>query len=121
MQPTIGDLIIPPLLHQAGCIPMPTAIARVYTNEGFVIAADGRSFNHKTQEPHNENTQKIFPIQVSADIQLAYSIAGFVEIGATTECPTLNLVRIVEDNCPDLNRNPPEQFRDYIGRLFERI
>jgi hypothetical protein len=41
---------------QICCIPMSTAIVRIYTAEGFVIAADGFS----TEDPTG-NAQKIFP------------------------------------------------------------
>jgi len=61
------------------CISMPTAISRVYTNEGFVVAADGRAQNSETGES-NDSTQKIFLIN-KPGIALAYSLAGTVVIG----------------------------------------
>lgn len=61
-------------------VSMPTAIVRTYTNEGFVIAADGRKT--KTQDGSvvvvSDATQKIFPVVGQAQ-SLAYAIAGTVQ------------------------------------------
>jgi len=58
---------------------MPTAIVRVYTNEGFVIAADGRNLNSEAQPGTDpiitDEAQKIFPAQ-HHKASLAYAIAG---------------------------------------------
>jgi hypothetical protein len=52
---------------------MSTAIARIVTPEGFVIAADGRAFDKIKQVVVSESEQKIFPV---SGTRLAYSIAG---------------------------------------------
>src|ERR1035437_8402022 len=59
---------------------MSTAIARVYTPEGFVIAADGRQANNMTKEVVNDSVRKIFSIQHQTR-QLAYAIAGPIAFG----------------------------------------
>lgn len=63
------------------CIPMPTAISRIYTKEGFVVAADSRSQNSETGE-NCDSTQKIFLVN-KPGILLAYSLAGTVGITPT--------------------------------------
>lgn len=41
---------------------MSTAIARIYTPEGFVVAADGRTLNAATGKVGTDTMQKIFPL-----------------------------------------------------------
>ena len=53
---------------------MPTAIVRLYTPEGWVIAADGRKRNSETGETWDD-TQKIFPV-IQRGRSLVYGIAG---------------------------------------------
>src|ERR1017187_1690816 len=61
------------------CIPMSTAISRVYTKDGFVVAADGRAQNSEDGSIISDSTQKIFLIN-QPNISLAYSLAGTVGI-----------------------------------------
>jgi hypothetical protein len=42
---------------------MPTALCRVYTDQGFVIAADGRLYEADLGKPINESMKKVFPIE----------------------------------------------------------
>jgi hypothetical protein len=56
---------------------MATAIARVYTPEGFVVAADGRKINHSNPSDIQDTAQKILPVQ-SEWVDLACSFAGAV-------------------------------------------
>jgi hypothetical protein len=56
------------------CIPMSTAISRVYTPEGFVIAADGRSLN-KRGEKLSDSVRKIFGVE-HPNRQLAFTACG---------------------------------------------
>lgn len=73
----IGGLWLRPVAY----VPMSTAIVRIYTPEGFVIAADGRKGNTVTREVATDSVQKVFPVDHS-DKQLAYSFAGTAGIGA---------------------------------------
>jgi hypothetical protein len=52
---------------------MPTAIARLLTPEGFVIAADLRSNDRLYQTVYSESAQKIFP---TSDKKLACALGG---------------------------------------------
>lgn len=56
-----------------------TAIARIYTPEGFVIASDGRKTRSDTNAILSESEQKIFPID-EATRQLAYALSGAVQL-----------------------------------------
>ncbi len=62
-----------------GYVPMSTAIARIYTSEGFVIAADGREWNPANQEQVSNSARKIFSVEQPRR-QLAYAIAGAIRI-----------------------------------------
>lgn len=54
---------------------MSTAIARIYTPEGFVVAADGRAYDPDNRMVISDSVQKIFPIEQSRR-RLAYALAG---------------------------------------------
>ena len=60
---------------EGNTIPVSTAIARIYTSEGFVIAADGRQANGITRSVVSDSICKIFGIQ-HGNRQLTYAIAG---------------------------------------------
>jgi hypothetical protein len=57
------------------CRNMSTAIARIYTSEGFAIAADGRGHHGTDKTVATDSAQKIFTIS-TPDKSLAYAIAG---------------------------------------------
>jgi len=58
---------------------MSTAIARIYTKEGFVVAADGRRLSGKTGDIASDDVQKIFPL-VRAGCNMAFSVAGVAQL-----------------------------------------
>jgi hypothetical protein len=60
------------------CPSMSTAIARIYTPDGFVIAADGRKLNGQTGEVANDEVQKIFPLHYQAG-DMSCAIAGVAQ------------------------------------------
>ena len=60
-------------------ISMPTVIARIYTHDGFVVAADGRKLNGLTRQIASEADQKIFPL-LHRDGHLSCAFAGVVQI-----------------------------------------
>lgn len=53
-----------------------TAIARVYISDGFVVAADGREFDHRT-ERFRDDLQEIFHLHHQSG-EIICSIAGYV-------------------------------------------
>jgi hypothetical protein len=73
-----GDLFELDLIT-APCIEMSTSIVSIYTQEGFVIAADGRNYSLETQSIVSDSVQKIFPIE-KPDLCLAYSVSGTAEL-----------------------------------------
>ncbi len=86
---------------------MPTAIIRICTNEGMVIAADGRELKCRT-EINPKDTQKIFRIP-SAPV--AYAIFGSTGMSIVGDSPnSLNLIEEAKkarslvslDECDDL-------------------
>jgi len=52
-----------------------TAIARVYTPRGFVVAADGRKLNNQTGEIGGDEAQKVFRLSHTAG-EMCFSVAG---------------------------------------------
>jgi hypothetical protein len=57
---------------------MSTAIARIYTREGFVIAADGRE-SDQSGNVRSDRVQKIFSVEHPCR-RLAYTIAGKIQL-----------------------------------------
>ena len=71
------------------CAEMSTAIVRIHTPEGFVIAADGREMILKdcVLARKTDEAQKIFPI-ARKDLTCAYSFAGNCVFGQSDDDPT---------------------------------
>jgi hypothetical protein len=57
---------------------MSTAIARIYTQEGFVVAADGRKLNGRSGQIASDEVQKIFPLHHPFG-DISCSIAGVAQ------------------------------------------
>jgi hypothetical protein len=102
-----------------GCLEMPTAICRVHTREGFVIAADGLKTRHdddgRIVGAITENAQKIFPIDGR---QIAYSLTG---IYALTPLGSEEVVFDFESEIPKCARalaekDPPTMYH-YVEKL----
>jgi hypothetical protein len=60
---------------------VPTAIISIYTKEGFVIAADGRDYDHDSGIILSDSVQKIYPVQCRRG-HLAYCFTGTDKIRA---------------------------------------
>ena len=73
-------LVTTPLIG-SGCIQMSTAIIVAYTENGFVVAADGRSLDSRDPTKHDDSVQKIFPIEDAARA-LAFAVSGAAVIGS---------------------------------------
>src|SRR5690349_6986057 len=63
-------------------IPMSTAICRIYTKDGFLIAADGR-MRCSADGSINDATQKIFPFE--QERTLSYCCFGLVRLGSAEQ------------------------------------
>lgn len=70
---------------------MPTAIVRICTNEGMVIAADGRELRGYS-EVTSEETQKIFPIP---NAPVAYAVFGSTGMSIGGDNP--NRINFIEE------------------------
>ena len=106
---------------------MARAIVRIYTKDGFVIAADGRMSIEGLRVAHevvNEHTQKIFPIS-GPDRSAACIFSGNVGITSVTSKDEI-LVDIVKETIEELqatsNRKYPSlmEFSARIGRRLKR-
>jgi hypothetical protein len=56
-----------------------TAIVRIYTPGGFVVAAEGRKYEYEKKIVVSDISQKIFPIE-EGETRLAYTIGGTVQL-----------------------------------------
>ena len=98
-------------------IPMPTALIRIYTPDGFVVAADGRSTENPTNRVITDEAQKIF--------RLGRAIAASL-------CGSSNLVNpqthfkfdFVEELLAASQPISPKRYQtlqDYAGELAHRV
>ena len=110
---------------------MPTAIARIRTDEGFVIAADGRAYDHTAGKVTSDSVQKIFQVKgppmacsVSGDIKIDFATFQFdfvLEVGRILErdAPTLDFgnyaiwvgdavrTRMIQAGRPEISSDAP--------------
>ena len=94
-------------------INMPTAIACIYTPEGFVISADCKQGN-KLTGAYSESATKIFRIGNS---RLAYAVAGDVEI-PLTEHAQFQFLRVAAEV---FEKTPHGEFSQYTHEIKARI
>ena len=100
MQQWIGDLVdVGPgrFLGNRVLVPMSTAIVRTFTEEGFIIAADGRARGAEDGIKKYDDLQKIFAIGNNPR-SLAYSISGAASIA------TCDGTEIAFDFITEINR-----------------
>jgi hypothetical protein len=114
-----GTVLIPPPSIQY--IPMSTAIARIYTPEGFVVAADGRTTRSDTLAVVCDSTQKVFRIEQPGR-RLAYALAGAIQLthvdGETILFDFLSVVPMALDQ---LATERYKSLWHYADSLGERI
>jgi hypothetical protein len=102
------------------CYEMPTAIVRIYTSEGFVIAGDGRA-RDETGRILTENQQKVFPI-VDSNRALCYSMNGMPRVyNPADQGETLvDLVAQADQSGKSLQAGNPANLNSY-ARKFCRM
>ena len=108
-----GELWASPVLYTS----MSTAIARIYTTEGFVIGADGRK-RRSDGVILTDSAQKVFPIK-QPGIAVAYALAGSVAM-----TPNETDTNIVFDFVPEIMNAIPsavasgaKNLRDFVVAL----
>jgi hypothetical protein len=92
---------------------MATAIVRSYSEEGFIIAADGREAVVDTGEIKADNRQKVFQIGQSP---AAYCLTGAIHLGHTNEAV---LDTVLFDFLAEIRRRVAEQPLDGFQTLKE--
>lgn len=117
--PVIGDLFFPRECPDVVCIPMPTAIVRTYTVEGFIIVADGLRFDMESRKEEGDKEQKIFQFDCSTG-PLAYSIAGNIAFGPDGGDGFDLLAEMKQALRPEVP-SMPASLLDYVDILAERI
>jgi hypothetical protein len=99
---------------------MSTAIARIDTPEGFVIAADCRAFDYLKGVVSSDSVQKIFPVP---NRRLAYTLAGPTIV--TRGEPDEIVFDFVEEAKKALQRLPKnlnnvDEFAEAVGSVLYR-
>lgn len=108
-------------VFQRICVPVPTAIVRTYTTEGFVIAADSRHFDFDQRTVKSDRVQKIFAVK-SPGVSLAYSIIGTVHIAAGDGSgDAFDLVSEASKATREIAADPAGSLLGYAAQLAERI
>jgi hypothetical protein len=100
---------------------MPTAIARNYTKDGFVIAADGRMLNTSDMRVSTDEMQKIFPFGEPA--MLAYTCCGIARIGSATEETEIafDFITAFSACVQAISSKPYKSLQDYLGRCARKM
>jgi hypothetical protein len=101
---------------------MSTAIGRIYTSEGFVIAADGRHRRADEKGIVTDTAQKIFPVSDS-NKSLAVTFAGNVGI-TNDENPNLAAFDFLIETAKALESMGtilPRTLKEYVEKLCDRI
>lgn len=95
---------------------MSTAICRIFTSEGFIVAADGRKF---VTGPHSEiknDTQKIFCLETPGG-KLAYSLGGTVGLGPDDSDEIVFPFRRETEKAAREIKGQPANLHEYAQRL----
>lgn len=100
---------------------MPTAIARNYTKDGFVIAADGRMLNTADMRVATDEMQKIFPFGEART--LAYTCCGIARLGSTTEEKEIafDFITAFSACVQAISTRPYKSLQDYLGRCARKM
>jgi hypothetical protein len=101
------------------CTPMPTAIVRFQTAEGFVIAADGRARKYENGKytVEHDNMQKIYPIPGES---LVYVLLGNMKLGKDETDSGGIVVDLVSEVAASVSRLAGQTFKD-IGQYADHL
>lgn len=98
---------------------MSTAIARIYTPEGFVVAADGRKIQSDTGAVISDSTQKIFGVEQHGR-RFAYAFAGAVQLtGVDGETILFDFLSAVPEALEQLTTERHKSLWHYADSLGE--
>lgn len=98
---------------------MPTAIVRIYAEDGFVIAADGLQL--RDDKPFSDSLQKIFPIE-HEHVSLAYALCGTtIMTSERTGEPVWNLEIEMAGAIKSLSGRESKNLAGYARRLSTPI
>jgi hypothetical protein len=98
-----------------------TAIVRTFTPQGFVLAADGRSFGTIDGAILNDAAQKIFPTRTLSGA-FAFSIAGAIELVTDDRSQiAVNLADEARKSAESLENERIENLTDYAARFCHPI
>jgi len=97
-------------------VEMSTAICRVFTKDGFVVAADGR----KSGEQPSDNAQKVFSF--GDNVHLSYAFIGTAELGPAGSLVVLfRFVDEVKTFCETVSTRRSRNLLEYALRMANRI
>lgn len=96
---------------------MSSAIGMIYTNEGFVVGADGRK-RRSDGVILTDSAQKIFPIK-QPGIAVAYALAGSVAMtpNETDTTVVFDVVTEIANTLPVVLASDAKTLRDYVFAL----
>lgn len=99
---------------------MPTAITRIYTDEGFAIAADGSKQNDDLIV--EDTAQKIFSIEQGSAV-LAYSLAGCIGITSDSGEVVFDLVSRAKDalHCRAIQTSRPKTLNAFAKLVCSEL
>jgi hypothetical protein len=103
------------------CLDMSTSIVRIYTTEGFVIAADGRNYSLETKQIVSDTVQKIFPVEQPGR-RLAYSISGTSELTPENSSTVIfDILNAIHEGVESLRDRTLKSLWHYCDALAEVV
>lgn len=101
------------------CIDMPTSIVRIYTPEGFVVAADGREYDPKSKKVLSNSFRKIFTVE-EAGRRLTYALSGTNKI-TLHDSTEIDMVPAIHAAVAALTDKKLRGLEDYAKALTEGL
>ena len=103
-------------------VDMSTSIVRIYSQDGFVVAADGREYDPKNDgDILSDNVRKIFPIN-DPGRSLLYALSGTSKLTlADSDKSCLDLLRLVQESVSRLAKVTPRSLWHYAEALSRTL
>ena len=102
-------------------VPMSTAIVRIYTKDGFILAADGRGSKAIEKTANRDNEQKVFPM-VGKGRALAYAMQGMMSItDLEIKSVVVDLAEIVQDSIEACSKTKSHHNLDWYAHKFAHL
>jgi hypothetical protein len=99
---------------------MPTTVFRMYTREGFVVAADGREYDPVKPAVVNENVRKVFTLR-NTSTQATYAISGTNILQLLDDRQEIDFMPVIHDAMNRAFSETLEDIENYSLKVMESL